>query len=92
MLLVKPQFEVGRARLGRRGVVTDPAARADAITGVLERAAEVGLSVLGITRSPLRGGEGNHEYLVHLTRRTGVGLAWQAQTRIAHDLVREEDR
>ncbi|GAA8849621.1 16S/23S rRNA (cytidine-2'-O)-methyltransferase TlyA [Helicobacter pylori] len=92
VLLVKPQFEVGRARLGRRGVVTDPAARADAITGVLERAAEVGLSVLGITRSPLRGGEGNHEYLVHLTRRTGVGLAWQAQTRITHDLVREEDR
>lgn len=92
VLLIKPQFEVGRDRLGRKGVVTDPAARLAAITGVLERAAEVGLAVLGIARSPVRGGEGNHEYLVHLTRRTGVGLTWQAQTDIAHDLVQEEAR
>ena len=92
VLLIKPQFEVGRDRLGRKGVVTDPAARRAAITGVLERAAEVRLAVLGIARSPVRGGEGNHEYLVHLTRRTGVGLTWQAQTDIAHELVQEEAR
>lgn len=92
VLLVKPQFEVGRDRLGRRGVVTDPAAREAAIIGVLERAREVGLSVLGVARSPLRGGEGNHEYLVHLTARPGVGPTWQALQVIAHDLSREEER
>lgn len=92
VLLVKPQFEVGRHRLGRKGVVTDPAARRGAIEAVLERAAEVGFAVLGVTRSPVRGGEGNREYLVHLTARTGEGLSWQAQQVIAHDLTQEEDR
>lgn len=92
VLLIKPQFEVGRHGLGRRGVVTDPTARRDAIEAVLARAAEVGFAVLGLTRSPVRGGEGNHEYLVHLTRRTGVGLTWQAQQVIADELTREEDR
>ncbi|WP_346007232.1 TlyA family RNA methyltransferase [Janibacter terrae] len=92
VLLIKPQFEVGRDRLGRKGVVTDPAARETAIIGVLERAREVGLSALGLARSPLRGGEGNHEYLVHLTARPGVGPTWQALQVIAHDLSREEER
>ncbi|MDN5716027.1 MAG: TlyA family RNA methyltransferase [Janibacter sp.] len=92
VLLIKPQFEVGRHRLGRRGVVTDPAARREAIEGVLAAAAEVGFGVQGVTRSPLRGGEGNHEYLVHLTRRTAEGLTWQALQVIAHELTQEEER
>lgn len=91
VLLIKPQFEVGRGRLGRRGIVTSPAARADAIESVLSAAAEAGLRVLGLTASPLRGGEGNHEYLVHLTRRTDVGMTWQAQQVMIRDLVHEED-
>lgn len=92
VLLIKPQFEVGRHRLGRRGVVTDPLARGEAIEGVLAEASTAGLDVLGVTRSPLRGGEGNQEYLVHLTRRSGVGLTWQAQQVIAKELAQEEDR
>lgn len=91
VLLIKPQFEVGRDRIGRRGVVGSTAARAAAIESVLARAAEVGLSVLGLTASPVRGGEGNHEYLVHLTRRTDVGMTWQAQQVRISDLVQEED-
>ncbi|WP_338747898.1 TlyA family RNA methyltransferase [Janibacter alittae] len=91
VLLIKPQFEVGRERIGRRGVVRSPAARAEAIASVLGRAAEVELAVLGLTASPVRGGEGNHEYLAHLTRRTDVGLTWQAQQMRISDLVQEED-
>lgn len=79
VLLVKPQFEVGRSRLSKHGVVTDPRARAEALRGVLEDAAALGLSVLGLTTSPISGGEGNTEYLVHLTCREDVGLTWQAQ-------------
>lgn len=92
VLLIKPQFEVGRGRLGRRGVVTSPEARRAAITDVLASAADEGLSVIGLAASPVRGGEGNHEYLVHLTRRTGVGLTWEAQRVTISDLVREETR
>lgn len=91
VLLIKPQFEVGRDRIGRRGIVGSTAARTDAIEGVLARAAEVGLSVLGLVASPVRGGEGNHEYLVHLTRRPDVGMTWQAQQVTISDLVQEED-
>ncbi len=91
VLLIKPQFEVGRDRIGRRGVVTSTSARGQALEGVLRRAAEVGLGVRGLAPSPLRGSEGNHEYLVHLTRRTGAGMTWQAQQVTVRDLVREED-
>lgn len=91
VLLIKPQFEVGRDRIGRRGVVTSAAARTDAVEAVLARAAEVGLSVLDLAASPVRGGEGNHEYLVHLTRRRDVGMTWQAQQVTISDLVQEED-
>lgn len=90
VLLIKPQFEVGRDRIGRRGVVVSAAARADAIGAVLARAAEVDLSVLGLAASPVRGGEGNHEYLVHLTRSPDVGMTWQAQQVTISDLVQEE--
>ena len=90
VLLVKPQFEVGRARLGKHGVVTDPRARADALRGVLEEAAACGLGVLGLVESPISGGEGNIEYLVHLTRRRGVGLTWQAQERRIAEITSTE--
>lgn len=90
VLLIKPQFEVGRGRIGRKGVVGSAAARAEAIEGVLRRAAEVDLSVLGLVASPISGGEGNHEYLVHLTRRRDLGPTWQAQQVTIRDLVQED--
>lgn len=90
VLLVKPQFEVGRGRLGRRGIVTSSDARREALETVLLRAHEVGLSVRGLAPSPVLGGEGNHEYLVHLTRRTDRGLTWEAQQVTISDMVREE--
>ena len=65
VLLVKPQFEVGRTGV-REGLVTDPAARADAVTGVLWSAWDVGLGTFGFTASPIAGTHGNIECLVHL--------------------------
>lgn len=90
VLLIKPQFEVGRGRVGRRGVVTEPAAREEAIIAVLEVAADVGLSVVDLAASPVRGTEGNREYLAHLTRRPDVGTTWQHHRVTISDLVREE--
>ncbi|HYP73815.1 MAG TPA: TlyA family RNA methyltransferase [Microbacterium sp.] len=65
VLLVKPQFEVGRAGV-REGLVTDAAARADAVAGVLWAAWDVGLGTCGVIGSPIAGTHGNIECLVHL--------------------------
>ena len=64
--LVKPQFEVGRARIGKGGIVRDEAARADALSGVAAKARALGYTVLGDTVSPITGGKGNVEFLLHL--------------------------
>ena len=68
VVLVKPQFEVGKARVGKGGVVRDPGAHRDAITGVVAAAAELGLAASGLVASPLKGPAGNHEYLLWLRR------------------------
>jgi 23S rRNA (cytidine1920-2'-O)/16S rRNA (cytidine1409-2'-O)-methyltransferase len=65
VLLVKPQFEVGRAAIGD-GVVADPRRRADAVLSVVRAAGEAGLGTLGLIASPLTGTHGNLEYLLHL--------------------------
>jgi 23S rRNA (cytidine1920-2'-O)/16S rRNA (cytidine1409-2'-O)-methyltransferase len=62
--LVKPQFEVGRKRLGAGGVVRDPAARAESIEGIQSFLRQQGLELLGATDSPVPGPAGNVEALV----------------------------
>jgi 23S rRNA (cytidine1920-2'-O)/16S rRNA (cytidine1409-2'-O)-methyltransferase len=64
--MVKPQFEVGRERLGSGGVVRDPALRADAVRGVAQAAGRLGWGVAGAVASPLPGPSGNVEYFLHL--------------------------
>ncbi|WP_243744793.1 TlyA family RNA methyltransferase [Streptomyces hainanensis] len=66
VLMVKPQFEVGRERLGSGGVVRDPALRAGAVRTVAAQAAELGLGALGVVASPLPGPSGNVEYFLWL--------------------------
>lgn len=68
VLLVKPQFEVGRTGV-REGLVTDPARREDAVTGVLWSAWDAGLGTRGLIASPIVGTHGNAEFLVHLRAR-----------------------
>jgi 23S rRNA (cytidine1920-2'-O)/16S rRNA (cytidine1409-2'-O)-methyltransferase len=65
--LVKPQFEVGRAHIGKGGIVRDEAARRHAVADVTEKARALGYAVRGETTSPITGGKGNVEYLLHLT-------------------------
>ncbi len=66
VLLVKPQFEVGRSRVGKKGVVRDPIDRANAIAQVLESARELGWRDRGLVASPITGPAGNIEYLLWL--------------------------
>lgn len=84
LLMVKPQFEVGRQALSKSGVVTDPAARRRAVEGVVEAAAHEGLELLAVGPSTLPGQDGNHEYFVHLA----PGGARSAPAAQACDMIR----
>ena len=63
--LIKPQFEVGRKSIGRGGIVKDAEAQMGAIAKTVESASENGLSLMGIAVSPVRGGDGNKEFLAY---------------------------
>ncbi len=71
VLMVKPQFEVGREQLGAGGVVREPELRADAVRSVATAAAQQSLGVAGVTASPLPGPSGNVEYFLWLRRDAG---------------------
>jgi 23S rRNA (cytidine1920-2'-O)/16S rRNA (cytidine1409-2'-O)-methyltransferase len=75
VVLVKPQFEVGRGRVGKGGVVRDPSAQAGAIEAVIREAAALGLCPAGLVASPITGPAGNHEYLVWLRSGEPAGAA-----------------
>jgi len=73
--LLKPQFEAGPQRIGKRGVVKDQNVHAAVIKRVLASAEDVGFSIGGMTHSPILGGEGNLEFLVYLHKnRQSVAL------------------
>jgi len=64
--LIKPQFEVGRGKVGKGGVVRAPEEHARVISEITAAAAELGFDILGVTESPLLGPKGNREFLTHL--------------------------
>lgn len=70
--LIKPQFEVGRAQIGKGGIVRDVRAHQAAISRVIDHAKGLGLRAVGLIASPILGGDGNREFLVHLTRNQAV--------------------
>ena len=70
--LVKPQFEAGREKVGKKGVVRDPAVHLEVLETFLHHAKENHFTVLGITYSPIRGPEGNIEYLGYLRHGQGT--------------------
>ena len=72
--LVKPQFEAGREKVGKNGVVRDPAVHLEVLEHFLAHAAQAGFSVKDITFSPIKGPEGNIEYLGYLC--AGEGPAY----------------
>lgn len=65
IVLIKPQFEVGKQAVGRGGVVRDEKERNRAVTRVVEGFKEAGFAVVGITESPITGGDGNFEFLAY---------------------------
>ncbi|MDO5539462.1 MAG: TlyA family RNA methyltransferase [Eubacteriales bacterium] len=66
--LIKPQFEAGREKVGKKGVVRDPAVHEEVIEKVVAYAKEIGFAVRELEFSPIKGPEGNIEYLLHLQK------------------------
>ena len=85
--MVKPQFEVGKDRVGAGGVVSDPDLRADAVIAVARRAAELQWQTVGVTASPLPGPSGNVEYFLHLRARPDSQLHGERFKQAVHQAV-----
>ncbi|GAB6931880.1 TlyA family RNA methyltransferase [Calditerricola satsumensis] len=92
--LVKPQFEAGPERVGKHGVVRDPRVHADVLRAVIQKARAANLVPLNLTPSPIRGGEGNIEFLLHARKGDAPGddveRRIDAVVREAHDRFRAE--
>lgn len=88
--LIKPQFEAGREKVGKKGVVRDPAVHEEVIRMVTGYADRLGFRILGIDHSPIRGPEGNIEYLLYMENQESSSAAtditdqWQQKI---HQLV-----
>ena len=89
--LVKPQFEAGREKVGKKGVVRDPAVHREVLERFLEHARDAGFTVLGLTYSPIRGPEGNIEYLGFLEKGSGTPVEFDLEALVAesHDTLKE---
>jgi 23S rRNA (cytidine1920-2'-O)/16S rRNA (cytidine1409-2'-O)-methyltransferase len=87
--MVKPQFEVGKDKVGAGGVVSDPQLRADAVLTVARRAAELHWQPVAVTASPLPGPSGNVEYFLHLRARAENPLRGDRLEQAVHQAVAE---
>jgi len=87
--LVKPQFEVGKGRVGRGGIVRNPEDRRQALAATAVFARSIGLGVAAMARSPITGAEGNVEYFIHMVA-AGGGATPQEIEEYALRLTREE--
>lgn len=96
ILLIKPQFEVGRANVGKKGVVRNTEDHADAIWRVLTTAQQLGWQYQGLTWSPLLGPAGNIEYLLWLTQASATAMITPEQisqlTRTAQTALKKETK
>ena len=77
--LIKPQFEAGKEKVGKKGVVRDPAVHLEVLEHFLDHAKESGFTVLDLTFSPIRGPEGNIEYLGYLEKGEWVEKTFDLQ-------------
>ena len=71
LCLIKPQFEAGKENVGKKGVVRDPAVHADVLQNFLALADSLHFTVRNLTFSPVKGPEGNIEFLAHLSMQPG---------------------
>lgn len=91
LTLIKPQFEAGRERVGKNGIVRDPEVHRDVLQHVLGTAVAQGWQVQKVTFSPITGGDGNIEFLARLTKQ-GQGLAPEALQTAIDEIISESHK
>ncbi|MBE6940795.1 MAG: TlyA family RNA methyltransferase [Ruminococcaceae bacterium] len=74
LCLIKPQFEAGKEKVGKKGVVREPEIHKEVLDSFVETVGELGFTILGLTFSPVKGPEGNIEFLGHLTLENKPGI------------------
>ena len=74
LCLIKPQFEAGKEKVGKKGVVREPETHKEVLDNFVQLADELGFAILGLTFSPVKGPEGNIEFLGHLTLNQVPGI------------------
>ena len=74
LCLIKPQFEAGKEKVGKKGVVREPEIHKEVLDAFVETVTELGFTILGLTFSPVKGPEGNIEFLGHLTLEDKPGI------------------
>ncbi len=90
LCLIKPQFEAGKEKVGKKGVVRDPVIHREVLDDFVALTQQIGFSILGITFSPVKGPEGNIEFLAHLTLddRPGIQPDTAAIVADAHETLK----
>ncbi|KGK91716.1 RNA methyltransferase [Desulfosporosinus sp. HMP52] len=88
--LIKPQFEAGREHVGKKGVVRDSGVHKQVIATVLSQAEGIGFRVLGLNYSPIRGPEGNIEYLAWLGLQNEEGIDWHSELELVVQKAQKE--
>lgn len=85
--LIKPQFEAGREKVGKKGVVREPAVHGEVIEKVMKHADQIGFEILHLDFSPIKGPEGNIEYLLHLRKSDRIKEAEEELTEKKKELI-----
>ncbi len=75
LCLIKPQFEAGKEKVGKKGVVREASTHKEVLDSFVELAHSLDFAILGMTFSPVKGPEGNIEFLAHLTLADAEGIA-----------------
>jgi len=90
LCLIKPQFEAGKEKVGKKGVVRDPATHKEVLDDFVALAKELNMTILGLTFSPVKGPEGNIEFLGHLTLEQKEGICPDTQQLVtqAHETLK----
>ena len=90
LCLIKPQFEAGKEKVGKKGVVREPEIHKEVLDGFVETVTDIGFKILGLTFSPVKGPEGNIEFLSHLTLDNvpGINPDTEAVVRDAHTTLK----
>ncbi|NLT94647.1 MAG: TlyA family RNA methyltransferase [Clostridia bacterium] len=87
--LIKPQFEAGREKIGKKGVVRDPRIHLEVIQKILRCAQDLEFNIIGLTFSPIKGPEGNIEYLLALCKNASEAAGIESNEKVLMQIIEE---